>query len=138
MGDESVGIHVVRHLENNYDLPDIDIIDGGTGGFHLLEYFQNYQRVILVDATIDGKPPGTIGMLKPKFSKDYPPTLTAHDIGLKDLLDSLYLMNYQPLIVLFTISIGDLNEVKLELSPKAKSAIPKAAEKIVEYLQSHS
>lgn len=137
MGDEGIGIHVAKYLEEHYPLGDIPIVDGGTGGFHLTEYFQEYQRVILIDATIDGEPPGTIKMLQPKFSKDYPPTLTAHDIGLKDLLDSVYLMNYQPEVVLFTISIRELNDITLEPTPEVKAVIPKAAEKIYEYLKAH-
>jgi hydrogenase maturation protease len=134
MGDEGVGIHVVRHLQDNHKLPGIDIVDGGTGGFHLLEYFQNYGRVILVDATMDGKPPGNITLLKPKYSSDYPQTLTAHDIGLKDLLDSLYLLNKQPEIVLFAISISGLGGLNLELSEELQPAVEKAAEAIIKYL----
>lgn len=137
MGDEGIGIHVAKYLEEHYPLPGIPVIDGGTGGFHLTEYFQEYQRVILIDATIDGEPPGTIKMLQPKFAKDYPPTLTAHDIGLKDLLDSLFLMNYHPQVVLFTISIRDLNDVSLEPGPAVKAAIPQAAKVIHDYLEAH-
>ncbi|MFQ5583865.1 MAG: hydrogenase maturation protease [Calditrichia bacterium] len=135
MGDEGMGIHVIRYLQKNYPLPDVDIVDGGTGGFHLLDYFQRYQRVMLVDATIDGKAPGTITVLKPKFSSDYPPTLTAHDIGLKDLLDALYLLKKQPEIILFTISIPSLSELSLKLSEELLPAVKAAAESAVTYLK---
>jgi hydrogenase maturation protease len=136
MGDEGIGIHIVRHIEKNYNLENVDIVDGGTGGFHLMEYFQTYNPVILIDATIDGNEPGTISFLKPKFSSDYPKTLTAHDIGLKDLLDSLYLLKAQPEIWLFTISIPNMDTVTMELSPEINEVIPIAAKKIVESLQS--
>jgi len=135
MGDEGIGIHVVRYLQEQNLMPDIDIVDGGTGGFHLLEYFQKYDRVILVDATIDGQPPGTVTLLKPRYSSDYPPTLTAHDIGLKDLLDALYLMEKQPEIVLFTISIPQLDKVTLELTPEIQACIPVAAQSIADFLR---
>jgi hydrogenase maturation protease len=138
MGDEGVGIHIVRHIEKNYNLENVDIIDGGTGGFHLMEYFQTYNPVVLIDATIDGNAPGTINFLKPKFSSDYPKTLTAHDIGLKDLLDALYLLKAQPEIWLFTISISNMDTVTMELTNEIKEVIPIAAEKIVESLQSKS
>ena len=136
MGDEGVGIHVIRYLQENHKLPGIDIVDGGTGGFHLMEYFHEYERVILVDATIDGKPIGTINMLQPKYSKDYPQTLTAHDIGLKDLIDALYLLERKPNITLFTISISQLDKMDVELSPELREVIPKAAEVIEDYLNS--
>jgi len=130
MGDEGVGIHVVNHLNENYDLGEVDILDGGTGGFHLLEYFQKYHRVLIIDATIDGQQPGTISYLKPKFSSDYPPTLTAHDIGLKDLIDSLFLLNVKSEIFLVTISIPRIDKVSLEISEQIQKVVPVAAEKI--------
>jgi len=134
MGDEGVGIHVIRYLQENYELPGIDIVDGGTGGFHLLEYFQDYERVILVDATTDGQLPGTLKIIKPKYSSDYPQTLTAHDIGLKDLLDALYLLNKQPEIILFAVSISDLEGLKLELSEKLHPSVKKVAEAIIKFV----
>jgi hydrogenase maturation protease len=135
MGDEGVGVHVIKHLEGKHLPVKVDLLDGGTGGFHLLEYFQNYKRVILVDATIDGEMPGTIKMLKPKFSKDYPVTLAAHDIGLKDLLDALFLLRQHPEIILFTISISKFNEVTLEISPEIEQAIEKTADLIRDFLK---
>lgn len=128
MGNEGIGIHVVQYLQKKYNLENTDIIDGGTGGFHLLDYFHSYKIVLLIDATIDGKPAGTVDILYPKYSSDYPPTLTAHDIGLKDLLDSLYLLDKRPDITLFTVSIPPLDSVSLELSREVKSSIPKVAE----------
>jgi len=134
MGDEGVGIHVIRHLQENYKINNADLLDGGTGGFHLLEYFQQYDRVVLVDATIDGKPPGTINMIKPKYSSEFPPTLTAHDIGLKDLIDSLYLLNKLPEIILFTISINELTRMNLELSDEVIPSIQTTCENILGFL----
>lgn len=135
MGDEGVGIHVVRKLEAGQSLPGVEILDGGTGGFHLLGHFQNYDRVVLIDATMDGQPPGTLARLEPRFSSEYPPTLTAHDVGLKDLLDALFLLDTQPHIVLFTISINEIRPMTLDLSPDVQAAVPRAAEAVVEYLQ---
>jgi hydrogenase maturation protease len=83
---------------------------------------------------MDKEPAGTIRLIKPQFSSDYPPTLTAHDIGLKDLIDALYLLNAQPEIWLYTISIENLDQVSLELSPEIEAIIPAAAEKIAEEL----
>jgi hydrogenase maturation protease len=130
MGDEGVGVHVVRYLEMHAKPEQADILDGGTGGFTLLGYFQQYPKIILVDATIDGQKAGNISLLKPKFSSDYPPTLTAHDIGLKDLLDALYLTDHQPEIWLYTISIEKLDRISLELSPEIERIVPEVCRRI--------
>ncbi len=135
MGDEGIGVHVVKWLEEHSPLQNVDYLDGGTGSFYLLEHFHNYEKVILIDATMDGKAPGTVTVLKPKFSSDYPITLSAHDIGLKDLLDALYFSGKQPDITLFAVTIQELGEVTLNLTPELKEKIPHIAEQVVQYVR---
>lgn len=129
MGDEGIGVHVVNAVEKAALPPGVDCLDGGTGSFLLLEPMQTAEKVILIDATIDGSPPGTIRRLRPKYSADYPPTLTAHDIGLKDLLDAFYLMGTAaPDVSLYAISIPPLQDMKTELSSDVESAVSRAAQ----------
>ena len=129
MGDEGIGVRVVNALEGAALPQGVECLDGGTGSFLLLEPMQNAEKVILIDATIDGKPAGTIRRLRPKFSADYPPTLTAHDIGLKDLLDAFYLMGEgAPEVSLYAISIPPLGEMCMEISPELEEIIPLATE----------
>ena len=66
---------------------------------------QNADRIILIDAAADGNPPGTVTRTTPHFSRDYPPTLTAHDIGVKDLLDAFYMQGGTREVVLYAIAI---------------------------------
>lgn len=135
MGDEGVGVHAARWLTDNQYLPeDIEVLDGGTGGFHLMGHFQNYERVILVDAATDGQTPGTITRLQPQFSSDYPTTLTAHDIGLKDLIDALYLVDSRPQIILFTVSIEMPSDLSVDLTDDVAASLPRVAQQIKEYL----
>jgi hydrogenase maturation protease len=131
MGDEGVGVHVVRYLQN-LALPQehVTIIDGGTGSFLLLEPMQTADKVILVDATADGQPIGSVRLLRPKYSRDYPPTLTAHDIGLKDLIDAFYLLGDEPEVFLYAISINMPDQIEIDLSPELKAQIPVIAEQI--------
>lgn len=117
MGDEGVGVHVLRRLELLPPPPQVHCLDGGTGSFLLLEPMQQASRVILIDATVDGNAPGTLRRLTPRFSSDYPATLTAHDIGLKDLLDAAYLMDSKLDVTLYAISIATPQGVGMELSP---------------------
>ena len=132
MGDEGVGVQLIQEMTRR-DLPEnIDILDGGTGGFLLLGYFEAYGRIIFVDATMDGKEEGTISLIKPKFAADFPSALSVHDVGLKDMIESVYLMDSKPEIYLFTISIKEMKPMTLELSPNVKKAIPETIEQIME------
>jgi hydrogenase maturation protease len=56
MGDEGIGVHVIRALVQHALSPNIECLDGGTGGFILLEPLQNADRITLVDATAGGNP----------------------------------------------------------------------------------
>ena len=131
MSDEGVGVHVIRHLESRALPEGVECFDGGTGSFHLLDPMQSAERVILVDAALDDSPPGTVRRLEPKFSSDYPRTLTAHDIGLKDLLDAYYLMGRSPNVTLFAVSIDPNQEMSLDLTPEVAAAVPRIAESIL-------
>ena len=127
MGDEGVGVHVVRHLEKENVPVGVELLDGGTGSFLLLDPMQLARKVILIDATLDANPPGTVRRLAPRFSTDYPRTLAAHDIGLKDLLDAFYLLGHNVDVVLFAVSIAPLQELGLDMSPELVAQVPKIA-----------
>ncbi|MDH4127452.1 MAG: hydrogenase maturation protease [Spirochaetota bacterium] len=132
MGDEGVGVHVIRYLEDISLEKDVELIDGGTAGFNLLGPMQKAEKIIIIDATIDSSKPGTIKRLKPKYAHDYPTGLSAHDIGLKDLIDSFYLLdNDNPNITLFTISIAPLKEFSVDLSIEIQSVIPEIVDRVL-------
>ncbi|SFW79777.1 hydrogenase maturation protease [Chitinophaga sancti] len=130
MGDEGIGVHVAQRLEVSQEIPGIDVVDGGTGGFHLLEFFEQYQKVILVDATLDGLKPGTIRCIKPKYASDFPPEISAHDIGLKDLMSALQLLDKMPDLYLFVVSIESIQQQGMELTKDIEGCIPKLLEEI--------
>ena len=131
MGDEGVGVHVVRALEKHTLPAGVECLDGGTGGFILLEPLENAGRIILIDAAADGNPPGTVTRTTPRFSRDYPPTLTAHDIGVKDLLDAFYIQGGSRDVVLYAIAIDPRQPISMELSPVAAKAAQEAEQRIL-------
>jgi hydrogenase maturation protease len=138
MGDEGIGVHVVRALEKHTLPAGVECLDGGTGGFVLLEPLQNADRIILIDAAADGNPLGTVTRTTPRFSRDYPPTLTAHDIGVKDLLDVFYIQGGGPGVVLYAIAIDPKQPISMELSAGAAKAADEAVERILAELASNS
>lgn len=130
MGDEGIGVHVVRALEEKELPSNVECLDGGTGSFLLLEPMQRADKVFLIDATLDGGDPGTVQRIEPRFSTDYPATLTAHDIGLKDLLDVLYLLGGAPQVTLYAVSIAPLYDLATGLSQQMQLIVPEIAERV--------
>ena len=132
MGDEGVGVHAAQKLLSS-GLPDyVDVVDGGTGGFHLLEYFEKYKRVILVDATLDGRKAGTIRLIQPKFAADFPKSMSTHDIGLRDMVNSLQLMDKIPEMYLFVVSIEFIQQQGVEMTDEVEAAMPELLNQVTE------
>ena len=131
MADEGVGVHVVRALETHALPPNVECLDGGTGGFVLLEPMQQADCILMIDAAADGNPIGTVTRTVPRFARDYPPTLTAHDVGIKDLLDLFYMLDGGREVTLYAITIDPIQKISLELSSEIKKAANEAIERIL-------
>ncbi len=109
----------------------MECLDGGTGGFTLLEPLESAGRIILIDAAADGNPIGTVTRTTPRFSRDYPPTLTAHDIGVKDLLDVFYIQGGEREVVLYAIAIDPHQPISMSLSSEGERAADEAVGRIL-------
>jgi hydrogenase maturation protease len=131
MGDEGVGVEVIRRLQGLVLPEGVECLDGGTGSFTLLGPMGSARRIVLVDAAADGGAPGAVRRLTPRFSRDYPRTLTAHDIGLKDLLDAFHLLGDPPEVVLFAVSVRPPAEPSLELSGPVAAAVPEVVLRVL-------
>lgn len=131
MGDEGVGVQFVKNL-NPDDFPEgVNFFDGGTGGFSLIPYIESHKSVIIIDATMDGKEEGTVTLLKPKFSNDFPVSLSGHNFGLKDMVDILTMLEKMPDIYLFTITISKMEPMCMDLSPNVAAAIPEVKKRVI-------
>lgn len=135
MGDEGVGVHFINRIDKAQFPQDISFIDGGTGGFTLIPYIESHQKVIIVDATMDGKEEGTISLLKPRFSEDFPISLSGHNFGLKDMVEILSMTDTMPEIYLYTITILKMEPMCMQLSPKVEAAIKKVTAEIIQQIE---
>ena len=124
MGDEGVGVHAVRLLDRRAWPPHVSLLDGGTGGFHLLSHVGDCDILVMIDATLDGRPPGTVSIIEPRYASDFPRALSAHDIGLKDLVDSAAILGMMPKVRLVTISVGSLQPMQMTMSREVEASLP--------------
>ena len=127
MGDEGVGVHAIEYLQRESWPADVELVDGGTGGFHLLDYLSAKEPLVMIDAMFDGKPVGTVTTLRPKYARDFPRALSAHDIGLRDLVEAAQLTGALPDVHLITVSIGIIRPMEMVLSPMVEAALPAVA-----------
>jgi hydrogenase maturation protease len=138
MGDEGVGVHLAEAMAQEALPEGVEVLDGGTGGFHLMEHMERHPCLIIVDATLDGQPVGTIQRRRPRFAADFPRVLSTHDIGLRDVLEGLSITGKMPDVHLYTISIEDLREMDIALSPAVAEAMHQVKKEILELLRAGS
>ncbi|MEZ5288368.1 MAG: hydrogenase maturation protease [Vicinamibacterales bacterium] len=134
MGDEGVGVHAIEYLRGAGLPDDVNLLDGGTGGFHLLDVLSADAPLVMIDATMDGEPAGTVRTLRPRYACDFPRALSAHDIGLRDLMEAAQITGALPDVALITVSIDEIRAMDMTLSPAVASALPAVREAVVEAL----
>jgi len=95
MKDDGIGIHVVRRL-NEMELPDgIEAIDGATFTLDLLPFFQEAEKILIVDAVKGDKSPGAIYYLTPhNLIHEEERILSLHQIGFLDVIETAEKLGY--------------------------------------------
>jgi hydrogenase maturation protease len=96
--DEGVGVHAVRALKEEYNIPEnVQIIDGGTMGLDLLPFIEGKDRLLIIDAANLKEDAGTIKEIE---GRDIPIFLnekfSVHQIGLPDMLFAANIMEIAP------------------------------------------
>jgi hydrogenase maturation protease len=130
--DEGIGCHVAQALEE-IPLPNVKIIDGGTCP-DLLQFLEDTDKLIIVDAVKGGGPPGQIYRFHLEdIILEQKPFLSLHDVG---LVDNLMLMKFWHSVD-ETVVIGvEPNQVDwgLELSPELQGKMPQIIDTILSEL----
>lgn len=137
LSDEGVGIKIIQDLTNNYEFPkEVEIVDGGVGSFSLLPYIESAEKLLVVDAILGGKPPGTIYKFKDKeipiqiFEK-----ISLHEISFADILNLAKLRGKYPTsLVIIGIEPKSL-EIGLELSEVIKENYNKLLKEVLLQLE---
>src|SRR5215831_10783853 len=83
MGDDAFGSEVTNRLGERPALPGVCVVDFGIRGLDLaFALLDEYDRTIIVDATVRGGEPGTVYVIDPDLSKldDVATTLDTHSM----------------------------------------------------------
>lgn len=136
MGDEGVGVEVIKELEKRGYSERVELVDAGTSFFSIVSNLDNFDKLIIVDVTRGGQSPGTIyrfEMGDTEVVNDK--TLSLHDIGVIESLKLEGLVRKMPKeIVFFGIEPYKI-ELSIELSPIIKSRFEDLVRKVLEELE---
>ncbi|WP_290901659.1 hydrogenase maturation protease, partial [Ferroglobus sp.] len=65
-GDDAIGIEIVKRLKKLKLPREVDVVEGGTLSFQLINFFDNYDKIVVVDAVKSGKKPGSVVRIEMK------------------------------------------------------------------------
>lgn len=136
MGDDGAGLEALGRLRDEWDLEDVELVDGGTWGMSLLPVVEDAARLLLLDAIKVGAIPGEVVVLERDRLPAYlSRKLSPHEVDLRDVLALARLRGTMPAE---TVAIGVQPAVVAlgtELSPVVRAAIDPLVRAVVARLQ---
>lgn len=142
MNDDAAGVLVAQELAEKYNnrRDDLQVLDGGTLGLDLLSYIEWADRLVLVDAVDLDMEPGTVVKLEGEdIDVAFESKLSAHQMGMKDMLLTSELMGHRPAEIVFYGIQSETIQMEMELSPHVQNNLPKLSgfveQEIVRFLQ---
>ena len=125
LSDEGVGIHVAQQLQTQSLPSDVEVIDGGTGGFELISYFSGRKKVIIIDAVDGDCEPGTVLRFTPEdLNIAWRPSLSAHQTSVEELLHFSKELSPPPEVVVIGVIPKETRRLSTSLSKTVKKQIP--------------
>jgi hydrogenase maturation protease len=127
LSDEGVGVRAAEALTAAYELPaDVEMIDGGTAGMELLGPLAGVDLLLVLDAIMAGRAPGTVvtlvGAEVPVFFRS---KLSPHQISICDVLAGLEFSGEAPKDLVLIGCEPQSLELGLELTPTIAAQLPK-------------
>jgi len=131
MQDDGVGVHAIKALEELGLSDDVELIDGGTHSYDLIEEFCRAANLIIVDAMHAGGEPGTI-YRAPFDELGLEPTeniTSLHEMHFVEAMKMTRMLGYNPSTTVFGIEPAVI-AVSMDLSPQVAEKFPRLVELI--------
>lgn len=138
--DEGLGAYAVRYIEKNYTLPsNLEVVEGGTLGFTLMTYYQEYDKIIVVGT---GSHEGESGSILHETAEDIlakgPIRKTANEVEITMMIEICSFSENMGEVELVTMVPDDIVSVKNGLSQRTLKSMPEFIERIVAVLQENN
>lgn len=135
LGDDGVGIHIVREVAKHISSGDVIVEETGAAGLSLLERIKGYERLIIADAILtDNTEVGKIHRLTLKDLAKTNDSITPHEAALRTTLEignSLFPGEMPRDVVVFAVQTHDVDHVTGKMSRPVKAAVPEVVRMIL-------
>lgn len=138
MADDAAGLFALEKFRETFEGgEELAFLEGGTLGLELLVYMEGYENVLILDCLVGvGAPGDVVAVDGANAHAAFERCLSPHQMGIRDLLSLLDLMQRMPKNLTVVGIVGSEIDVGLELTPTVAAALPQAVEKAGEILQS--
>lgn len=135
--DEGVGIYAAKYIEQNYILPqNLEVIDGGTLGFQLMSYYQEYDKVIILDTVSISDDAGSIYNLPAQELLGLGSyRQTAHEVEVVEMLEICSMLDRMAEVSIIGIVPDDIQQVRIDLSDAIKEKFDFFINEIIKEIQ---
>lgn len=133
LSDEGVGTHIARELEKIEIPPYVEIFEGGTDGFGLLNIICDTDYLIVIDSLKGGGKPGSIYRFDIEDAPSCPDLFktSVHQVGILEVINLSGLIGKTPQTVVIGIEPKKIT-TGMELSPEILEKVPRVIELVLE------
>ena len=132
--DEGVGIHVIRAMRETTLPSHVELLDGATAGFDLMDFVADRKKVIVIDAVQSDSEPGTVLRMEIDMTQSCTRPVSPaslHEAGILEPRRATRLLGCPPReVILIGIRPAVLN-AGTDLSPTVAAAVPRAIEQVM-------
>jgi len=121
--DEGVGVFAAKYIEENYtfDNNDVTMVDGGVLGFQLMVYYQEYDKVIILDTiTMDDEVGSIYNLPSEELLGLGSYKQTAHEVEIIEMLEICSLLETMAEVNIVGIVPEDIETVVVGLTQKMR------------------
>lgn len=122
--DEGIGIYASEYIRQNYEFDDetLEIIDGGTLGFKLMTYFQEYDNVIILDTvSIEDEVGGIYRLPSDVLLGLGNYRKTAHEVEIVEMLEIVSVLDSHAKVTIIGIIPADIESVGIGLTEQMEN-----------------
>ncbi len=124
--DEGIGVYNQRFLLENYNFEgDVTLVDGGVLGFQLMTYYQDYDKVIIVDTiTMEDEIGSIYNMPGEELLGLGSYKQTAHEVEIIEMLEICSLLEKMADVNIIGIVPKDIEKVNVGLTDEMREKFP--------------
>ncbi len=135
--DEGLGAYLAKYIEVNYNIPEnLTVVEGGTLGFKLMTYYQEYDKIIVVGT---GSDEGDVGTITTKNAEEVmensPIRKTANEVEITMMIEICSFHEDMGDVQLITMVPEDIIDVKNGLTNAVFSYMPKLVDATLDELK---